>query len=322
MMAHKFVSDIAPGETIDDIFMITQPVLRSTTRGDLYIAMFVGDRTGKLNGRMWNASENVYNSLPKEGFVRIQGKSEVYQNALQLVINQISVVTANNVSLDDYLARTTKNVKEMFDGLTANLEKIKNEQLRNLIRQFLNDAELMKKFCKAPAAMSVHHGYLGGLLEHTSNMLEAAIRLFPLYPQIQQDLVIAGIFLHDIGKTEELAYAMAFSYTDSGQLVGHITKSAVMVSEKANKLAAEGKPVSNEIVDALLHIILSHHGQYEFGSPKIPATAEAFMVSYIDNIDAKLNQVNGLIENDQTDDNWTPWQKTLDSKVYKKRVVE
>ncbi len=321
-MAHKFITELGPGEMIDDIFMVSQPILRSTTRGDFYIAMYLGDKTGKVNGRMWNASEEIYSQLPKEGFVRVVAKSEVYQNALQIVVNRIEVVDCDNVRLDDFLPRTSKNIKEMFENVTAILEKLTHDGLRSLIREFLNDTELMKNFCKAPAATSVHHSYLGGLLEHTSNMMDAAVRLFPLYPNIQQDLVVAGIFLHDIGKTQELSYEMAFSYTDGGQLLGHITKSAFMIKEKADKLACDGKPVPPEVLNALLHIVLSHHGQYDFGSPKIPATAEAFMVSYIDNLDAKMNQVDGLISNDPGEDDWTPWQKTLETKIYKRRVLD
>lgn len=321
-MSHKFISDLGPGEMIDDVFMVTQPILRSTTRGDLYIAMYLSDKTGKLNGRMWNASEEIYNSLPKEGFVRVIAKSEVYQNALQIVVNRVEVIDPENVRLDDFLPRTQKNIREMFEKLTKNMETIKNETLRNLVGEFLNDTELMKNLCKAPAATSVHHSYLGGLLEHTLNMTDSAIALFPLYPNIQKDLVLAGILFHDMGKTQELSYKMAFSYTTSGQLVGHITKSAFMIKEKADKLAASGKTIDTEVLDALLHIVLSHHGQYEFGSPKIPATAEAFMVSYLDNLDAKMNQVEGLIENDPGDEEWTQWQRTLETKIYKKKVID
>lgn len=320
-MTHKYISEINPGQFVDGVYVISQAVLRSTTKGDLYIAMFLSDKTGKLNGRMWQTTEEKFKTLPREGFVRLKAKSEVYQNNLQLTINEIEPYSGDDVRLDDYMPRTDKNVKQMFDELIACLEKIDDDGLRALVSEFLNDAELMKKFQRCPAATSVHHSYLGGLLEHTVNMLNAAVALFPLYPKIQKDLVLAGIFLHDMGKTQELSYEAVFSYTTTGQLIGHITKSCFMIKEKAEKALQKKEPLSDEVLDSLLHIVLAHHGQYDFGSPKIPATAEAFMVSYIDNMDAKINQVQNLIENDNTPEDWTQWQKTLETRVYKKRVI-
>ena len=319
-MAHKFINKIGPGETIDDIYMVSEPILRSTTRGDLYIAMFLSDRSGRLNGRMWQASETVYNSLPKPGFVHIQGRSELYQNNLQIIINNISIVDASKVSLEDFLARTDKDTKQMFEEVKRIVGQIKNSQLKALVGEFLADTELMEKFCNAPAAAKVHHNYLGGLLEHTYNMLRMAVAILPLYPQIQADLVLAGIFLHDIGKTEELSYDMAFSYTDSGQLIGHITQGLLMINQKADALRAKGTQIDKPILDILSHIILSHHGQYEFGSPKLPATAEAFMVYYIDDLDAKISQVTSAIDNEPGNSNWTGWKNALQTRLYKKRI--
>ncbi|MHC4682106.1 MAG: hypothetical protein ACYTEK_25860 [Planctomycetota bacterium] len=211
-MAHKFINQIEPGQTINDIYIAKDPILRSTSRGDLYIAMFLCDRTGQLNGRMWQATETVYRALPKPGFVHIQGRSELYQNNLQIIIN--------------------------FAELTQTVGQIKNAQLKALVEEFLADAALMDKFCNAPAAMKMHHDCIGGLLEHVHNMLRVAVAILPYYPDVQADLVLAGILLHDIGKTEELAYDMAFSYTDSGQLIGHIVKSVAMINEKVRALRA------------------------------------------------------------------------------------
>ena len=319
-MAHKFINEINPGETIDDIYMVTDPILRSTTKGDLYIAVYLSDHTGRLNGRMWQATEAVYNSLPKPGFVHIQGRSELYANNLQIIINNVSVIDAGKVDLDDFLARTDKDISQMFEEVKKIVGQIKNPQLKALVNQFLADTELMEKFCKAPAAMKLHHSFLGGLLEHTHSMLRVAVAILPLYPQVQPDLVLAAILLHDIGKTEELTYDMAFSYTDSGQLLGHIAQTLLMINKKADALAAKGTPIDKSILDTLGHIILSHHGQYEFGSPKLPATPEAFMVYYIDDLDAKINQVTAAIDSETGDSNWTGWKNALQTKLYKKRI--
>lgn len=321
-MAHLFINKIQAGLQIDDIYMVSQAVLRSTTRGDFYIAMFLSDRTGKLNGRMWQATEAVFNSLPREGFVRITGRSEVYQSALQIVVNQISVVPNEQVALADYLPRTEKNTEQMFDDVKKILTKIRNPQLRALLKEFFLDKELMKAFCTAPAAMSNHHAYLGGLLEHTHSMLNVADAILPFYPNLQSDLVLAGIFLHDMGKTSELSYQMAFGYTDSGQMLGHIVQTAIMIDQKADSAADGGHPVDEIILTNLQHIVLAHHGQYEFGSPKLPATSEAFLVGYIDNIDAKMNQVANRIDNDPGNTDWTGYIPSLESRLYRKRVVD
>lgn len=321
-MTHLFVKDIQPGQQIQDVYMVTQPVLRNTTKGDLYIAMYLSDKTGKLNARMWQATEQIYQSLPSEGFVAIRGKSELYQGNLQIVVNDVQVVQPEQIRLSDYMPRTERNITEMYEQLKGILKTIRNSDLKRLTEAFLNDQELMKQFCIAPAAMQMHHSYLGGLLEHTLNMLNAAQALFGLYPKIQKDLVLAGIFLHDIAKTQELSYKIGFSYTDRGQLLGHIIQGAQLITQKADDLKADGTPVDSAVLDSLLHIIISHHGQYEFGSPKLPATPEAFMVTYLDNLDAKMNQTSALIENDAGDGgNWTSYQKSLETKLYRCRVL-
>ncbi len=319
-MGRKFINEIGPGETVDGIYLVREPILRSTTRGDLYIAMYLCDRTGQISGRMWQASEAAYRALPNPGFVHIQGRSELYQNNLQIVINNIAVVDASKVNIEDFLARTDRDIGQMFEEIKSVLGRIKNPQLKGLVQKFLSDRELMKKFQDSPGGVKLHHNYLGGLLEHTHNMLRVAAAILPFYPQVQADLVLAGIFLHDMGKTEELSYDMAFAYTDSGQLIGHIAQTLLMVTKKADAMAAEGTPVDKAIMDALSHIILSHHGQYEFGSPKLPATPEAFMVNYIDDLDAKIGQVTAAIDKEMSDSNWTGWQSALETRLYRKRI--
>jgi len=300
--------------------MVRDPILRSTTRGDLYIAMHLCDRTGQLNGRMWQATEAVYTALPKPGFIHIEGRSELYQNSLQIVVNSVGVIDASKVNVEDFLARTDKDTKQMFEEVKKIVSQIKNPQLKALVGEFLADTELMEKFCDAPAAVKIHHGYLGGLLEHTHNMLRVAVAILPLYPQVQADLVLAGIFLHDIGKTEELAYDMAFTYTDAGQLIGHIALTLLMMDKKAAALTAKGVTIDKQVLDALGHIILSHHGEYEFGSPKLPAMPEAFMVYYIDDLDAKVSQVTTAIENEPGESDWTGWKGALQTRLYRKRL--
>ena len=319
-MDRKSISEIGPGETIDDIYMVKDPILRSTSRGDLYIAMFLCDKTGQLNGRMWQATEVIYKALPKPGFVHIKGRSELYQNNLQVIVNNVSLIDAERVNIDDFLAQTQKDVDQMFAEVSEMVGRIKNSQLKALAGEFLADEELMEKFRKAPGGVKLHHDCIGGLLEHTHNMLRVAVSILPMYPKVQPDLVLAGVFLHDIGKTEELGYDMAFSYTDSGQLIGHVVKSHLMIHQKAEMLRAKGIQIDDEVLDALGHIILSHHGQYDFGSPKLPATPEAFMVCLIDDLDAKVDQVTAAIDEELSDGNWTAWRSALQTRLYRRRL--
>jgi 3'-5' exoribonuclease len=321
-VTHKFINQINPGEQVDDIYVVKDPVLRSTTRGDPYIAMRLCDKTGQVNARMWQAGESVYRMLPKPGFIRIQGKSELYQNNLQIVVNEVAAVEPEGIDLEIFLARTTGDVPAMFAELGGIVGKITHPQLKAVTEAFLGDDALMEKFRTAPAAMTIHHNYLGGLLEHTLNILKAAEAVMPLYPRVQADLVRAAIFLHDIGKTEELSYGMAFQYTDRGQLVGHIVQSVLMMEAKVRKLAEDGKPVDGDILNALEHVILSHHGEYEFGSPRIPATPEAFLVYYLDDLDAKLNQVAAAIDSRTAGDDWTEYNRNLQTRLYGRRMEE
>ena len=319
-MAHKFINKVEPGETIDDIYLVRDPILRSTTRGDLYIAMFLCDRTGQLNGRMWQANETVYKSIPKPGFVRVQGRSELYQNNLQIIVNSISAVEPEHVNIDDFLARTKKNISQMFEEVTKIAGQIKNPQLSAIVKSFLADDALMEKFRNSPGGMKLHHSYIGGLLEHVHNMLKVALAVLPMYPNLQADLVLAGIFLHDIGKTEELSYDLAFAYTNQGQLLGHIVQSVLMVNQKANALRAGGTKIDQETIDTLEHLIVAHHGQYEFGSPRLPAMPEAFMICFIDDLDAKINMSEAAIEEEDGDENWTAWKNALQTRLYRKKL--
>ncbi len=181
-MGHLYVKDIQAGQTIDGVYLVKDAILRSTNNGALYIATYVSDRTGQLNGRKWQASEADYGLLPKPGFVHIKGRSELYQNNLQVIINQFKVIDSGQVDLDDFLARTEKDVDSMFADVSEWLGEIKNSSVKAIVDEFLGDGELMAKFKKAPAAVKMHHNYLGGLLEHTHSMMQVARAILVLYP--------------------------------------------------------------------------------------------------------------------------------------------
>jgi len=201
---------------------------------------------------------------------------------------------------------------------------IQSRPLAALVRAYLDDEELMNRFCRAPAAMNFHHAFIGGLLEHTLNAMEVADAVCKFYPRLNRDLVVAGIFLHDLAKTWELSYDSAFSYTDGGQLVGHIVKGAIWVEKKAEQAEkASGEKIPQSLIDVVQHIILSHHGEPEFGAARLPSTPEAIAVHVIENLDAKLMMALSLTrgEGALTESNWTDWQKAFSGRLYRPDVA-
>jgi len=320
----RFISQLVPGERIEDqVFLITSKDLRATSNGSLYIHAVLADKTGQILGRLWQASDAQYQQIPEGGFLRFKGRVESYKGSLQFIIEGMRPVEDAGVDLSDFLPATTRDVEQMWERTKEILRSIKNRDILNLLKQFVEDEPLVRAFKRAPAATQLHHAFLGGLLEHTLNVLELAVLVLPRYPEVSTDLVLAGIFLHDIGKTTELTYETNFCYSDAGQLIGHIVQAAIWIEQKARAVEQQtGKPFPEDIKVALQHIVVSHHGEYEFGSPKLPATPEAIAVHYLDNLDAKLHVYLREIEKDDNpDDNFTDYVRSLETKVYKKDVL-
>ncbi len=322
--ARRFIKELAAGERIEDqVFLVASKDLRTTTNGSLYIHVILADRTGQLPARIWQATEAQYQQIPEGGFLRFKGRTESYKGSLQFIIEGMRPVEAAALDLGDFMPTTEKDVEAMWARVKEILRTIRNRDLLLLLKQFVEDEESVRRFKKAPAAMQLHHSFIGGLLEHTLNVLELALVVIPRYPDVSLDLVLAGIFLHDIGKTAELTYDTNFRYSDAGQLIGHIVQAAIWVEEKCREVARQtGKPFPEAIKLALQHIIVSHHGQYEFGSPKLPATPEAVAVHYLDNLDAKVYAFLHEIErDDKPDDSFTDYVRSLETKVYKRDVM-
>lgn len=323
--ARRCVGDLQPGEQIEDqVFLLTQKDLRTTTNGGLYIHAVLADRTGHLVARMWNASQAVYDSMPESGLLRVRGRVESYKGKPQFIIDGIRAVEPGEIDPSDFLPRTRHDVDRMWARMKEILRTIEHPGLLGLVGEFVNDAEFAAAFQRAPAARTNHHAYLGGLLEHTLNLMELAILVLPRYPQVSRDLVLAGLFLHDAGKTAELSAETSFNYTTEGQLIGHIVQAVVWIHQKAAALAARtGRPLPADVLSALCHIIVSHHGRYEFGSPKLPSTREAVFVHYLDNLDAKLTMMTAAIDADpDTTGDWTAWIPALETKVFKADVLK
>ncbi len=313
------IAQLQPAMNIQQIFMISQPQLRTTNRGDYYIAAFLSDKTGKLNGRLWQANETIFHSLPTEGFVWVRGRSETYQNAMQLVIDEIKPVDSTKVDFSEFMPSTDKDITQMWNRVLEILSTVENPYLKQLLHQFLSDKELMAKFRAAPAAIALHHAYIGGLLEHTLGVMELGLNIAPLYP-LDKDMLITALFLHDMAKTTELEYSVSFKYSDQGRLMGHLVRGAILIEECIKKIETEsGKPFPRQLADSLEHIILSHHGIREYGCPVLPTTPEAFAVHFLDNLDSKMALTFGEIESDTNGTDWTNYVRSIEAPVYKIR---
>ncbi|MGR3293728.1 MAG: 3'-5' exoribonuclease YhaM family protein [Candidatus Scalindua sp.] len=314
-MPRKFISELNGGTAIDEIFLVQNKDLRTTKNGSLYIQAQLSDRTGMIDARMWDASTPFFESLGDDTFFRIKGRTEVYQNKIQLIIKHIAKTNQEDIKLEDYLPSTEQDVNKMFSELKQIISSIKQSHLRGLLNLFFSDKDFCKGFCSAPAAVQYHHAFLGGLLEHTLSVAKLGDIIAPLYPGLNRDLLICGIMLHDIGKISELCYEKNFHYSDEGQLIGHLISGVLMVEEKAKQIDDFPKT----LLDLLRHLILSHHGEYEWGSPKLPMTLEAIALHYLDNIDAKMYAFNKAITDDKDpSDNWTNYNKMFERKLFKK----
>jgi 3'-5' exoribonuclease len=284
----KFISDFGPTERFEGAFTIANAQLGTTRAGKPYLRCLLSDKSGQLPARMWSISEELFRKLPTDGFVFAEGDTQPFQGELQLIVQNIQPITPSSQQLTELLPTTSHDIGEMFAQVTALLESLEHPAMQALAQEYLNDERLMDEFRTTPAAKMLHHAYLGGLLEHTLTLMQIADKICPLYPRINRDIVLMGLFLHDIGKTRELSYDMGFAYTDRGELIGHIVEGAIMLHDKAQQaMVSSGQRIPTNAITVLQHIILSHHGIPEYGAAKIPATPEAILVSNIDEIDAK-----------------------------------
>jgi 3'-5' exoribonuclease len=286
--ARRYITDFGPAERIEGVFAISNAQLGRTKTDKPFLKALISDKTGQLASRMWSIEQAQFKRLPTDGFVYIEAETQPYQGELQLIIHVIDPVEPAVEQLRDLIPCSKHDPEEMFAALRALLDSMKHPAAKALAQVYLGDEHLMSAFKRAPAAKSMHHAYLGGLLEHTLSLMRLASVVCPLYPKISSDIVMLGLFLHDLGKTRELVYDRTFSYSDRGELIGHIVDGAIMLHDKAQQVMREtGQRLPPNLVMVLQHIILSHHGVPEFGAAKIPATPEAMLVSMLDNLDAK-----------------------------------
>lgn len=318
-MNRRYINELTNGDSVDDVYLVVDKQVRANRQGNHYLMLELRDKTGTIGARLWNLNEDLALTFGPGDFLHVQGKTQLFQGAMQLILSRIESVDPARVDPDEFLPQAPQNVAKLLVRLREILMGLSNPFLRALAECFLIDDEFIGKFSAAPAGIRIHHAYRGGLLEHVVTMLEVALRVAPLYPDLDRDLLLMGILVHDMGKIDELSYERTFGYTDEGQLVGHLVIGVEMLREKVERTAdLTGQTFPQELLLRLKHMIVSHHGTYEFGSPKLPMTPEAIALHYLDNLDAKLHVFQREIRDDPVRSaSWTPFHPHLNRRIFK-----
>lgn len=315
-MAKKtaYVRDIKAGEKIVDVFLVAEKNLAFSQKGAPYLNVRLKDKTGELDGKIWDNALEWDKIFKKGDLVHIQSRSASYKNNIQLSILELRKISDEEIDLTDYLPAARQDTEAMLAELMTLGESVSDPHLRALLTAFFLDEEIVTLLKRAPAAKGFHHTYLGGLLEHTLSVARLLDNASAHYGNLDRDLLLAGGILHDIGKIYEFSYDSVVSYTDEGRLIGHIVMGAAMVDKKIDALT--GFP--SLLALKLRHIMLSHHGDLEYGSPKRPKTLEALVVHFMDDLDAKVNAFQEFIAASPDDETeWTPYHRLLERYIYK-----
>lgn len=321
--ARRFLREYGAPERVRGLFSISNAQIGKTRQDKPYLRCIIGDKSGEMPARMWSIDEATFRRLPTDGFVYLEGETQPYQGEVQLIIHSIDAAEPSPEEMKDLLPCAKRPIEDMWSELLSILDTVEHPAMKALIQTYLADAKLMADFRQCPAAKSMHHAYLGGLLEHTLNLCKLASLVAPLYPNLNRDLVVVGLFLHDLGKTRELIYDRAFAYSDRGELIGHIVEGAIMLHDKVQAMIREtGQRLPPGTLTVLQHIILSHHSLPEFGAAKIPATPEAILVAQLDNLDAKTTMALAATRSDgvpilENGGNFTEKQWALDTKLFR-----
>ena len=312
------VMDLSDGQPVQQSFRAADKQLRVNRQGGKYILMRLSDKSGVIAAMMWNADEQMFDSFDRGDYVFCEGRTQIHNGNLQVIVSKIERMDASEVDPSDFDRFDAKASESLVERLRELLGGTRNVHLRRLAKDYLEDETFIQDLSKAAAAVSNHHAYPGGLLRHTVDMIELAQLIGPRYPELDTDLLMFGAFLHDLGKIDELAADGEIAYTDRGQMLGHIVIGVQMLNEKIDGL--EGDPFPEELKLHLEHMIVSHHGILEYGSPKLPVTLEAVALHHIDNLDAKLTSYRSVIESDvSADGNWTNYSPSIGRKLWKKR---
>ena len=309
-MKDFFLSDCPRFENkvIVSSFVVISKQVKPKKSGEPYIALTLGDRCGQIEAKMWDNVEDAIDAFEQEDFLKVKGLLNKYRERFQLTIHKLRKLGDSEVDFADYLPKTTKDIDELWRVLNEFVDSFRDVRLKALVKLFMADPEVAEAYRSAPAAKALHHAYIGGLLDHVVSLFRSCDLISRNYPQINRDLLLTGAFLHDIGKIHELAYKRSFSYTSRGQLLGHMIIELEMLQAKIAQIPG----FSAETKTLLEHMIISHHGEYEFGSPKLPMFPEALMLHYLDDLDSKMESMRAHFEREaESDSSWTTYNASL-----------
>ena len=314
-MKSPFVNELELNQPVTACFLVHSKEIREKKTGEPYLSLMLGDKTGKIDAKMWDNVAEVLTAFDRDSFVKIKGATQLHMNRPQLTIYKLRPLEDHEVDFADFFPATLRNVEEMWSELLSIVSGVKNNDIRALLTLLLEDPEIARRFRLAPAAKTIHHAFLGGLLEHVLSLANLCLATSPHYPFIDIDLMIAGAVLHDIGKIHELSYDRGFSYTAEGQLLGHMMIALRMMGDKIARLPGFPEPLRT----LLEHMVISHHGHLEFGSPKLPQFPEAMLFHQLDDLDSKMECMRQLIDSDrQVDGCFTSYNSALERMVLKK----
>ena len=314
-MKSPYVGTLPVNEPVTALFLVLSKEVRQKKTGEPYLSLHLADRTGEIEAKMWDNVAEVMDTFERDDFVKVKGIVQVYQNRSQLTIHKLRRLEEHEVEFGDYFPSSERDPEEMFAELRGIVNGFTNAHLKTLLNSVLDDAPLAAMFKMAPAAKTIHHAYRAGLLEHVLSLCTLAKLIGPHYKTLDLDLLLSGAILHDIGKVEELSYARGFSYSSDGQLLGHIILGLRLMHGKFEKLA----DFPQKLRTLLEHMIISHHGELEFGSPKTPIFAEAVLLHHLDNLDSKMDAVRGALQRDRSvEGEFTGWIAPLERVLLKK----
>jgi 3'-5' exoribonuclease len=300
---------------VTSYFVLSSVQVREKKQGGQFLALTLTDKSGSMDGRMWDDITDAATSCEEGCYVKAQGQISKYQGKFQITLLKMRRAAENEVVPADYLPVTQFDIEAMWTELRGYVSAFKNEDLKRLVFAFLDDPEIGPAFRCAPAAKRLHHAWIGGLLEHVLTLVRVCVATVPFYPEVDADLLVTGAILHDIGKTRELQWKTSFGYTIVGQMVGHISIAQGMLIEKVKELA----PFPEKLKMLVEHMILSHHGKYEFGSPKLPMTPEALLLSALDDLEAKMqamrNEFASAVASGKDGGEVTEWVRSMDRQL-------
>jgi len=309
-MKTPFVTDLNSEQSITTFFLVHEKEIRNTREGKPYLRLELGDRSGTIEARMWDQFDVAIRDINRDDFVKVQARVEIYKNRPQLSLQQLRLAKPEEIDLADFLLHTKEDVGKLYAQLLEYANAIANPWLKKLVTGIVSNPEIAAKYKRAPAAKVMHHAYLGGLIEHVVSLCGLAKQVAALYPELDVDLLLTAAILHDVGKLDELCYDRAIAYTVEGQLLGHIMMEFETVSKAMDAL--EGFPPALKTV--VQHLLISHHGQYEFGSPKLPMIREALVFHYLDDLDSKLAAARAALALDSGEPEWSTYSGALGRK--------